>query len=497
MTGACLVERTPRFTENKLTFQERIRYSDKLDISIKDNNGLHLVTPIIIAFSQASTARNQGSWLMKQLFSIAIFSIFSFLFSVIVAHAQSQSSQPTIESISVTAGAGGEEQLVFKLSGSYAPKVFRLDGERPRLVFDFANALYRGEKTQIEGNGGLVIDGVRIGRHTQPAKTRVVVDIVQNADYQYDQTFNVSNNSLIITFFPDEGGEPDKQTAATTGPQYIRLESKKIVHQPQPPPAPASPPPAPPAAPVASENDTPAALTATTPVTPQANEQAPETVLPPAAPIEEPAASAETPPTPVAAIAAQQKKQIMPVEEKPAAAIETESSPIQTPAPAAEAQIPEPAEAEPAQNITTPALPEAEAESAENIATPALPEAEASPVLLDVAFEKSANKSETVLFRLNNFFPPLVFGIEQGEPQVVCDFLDARLGPEVADSIQAGGEFISRVEVVSESDPEKVRVTLTLVPNRHYDLQQLFFKEDNLFVIIVSELQDAASNGAN
>ena len=481
MTGACLEERTPRFTENKLTFQERIRYSDKLVISIKDNNGLHLVTPIIIAFSQASTARNQGSWLMKQLFSIAIFSILSFLFSVIVAHAQSQSSQPTIESISVTAGAGGEEKLVFKLSGSYAPKVFRLDGERPRLVFDFANTLYRGEKTQIEGNGGSVISGVRIGRHTQPAKTRVVVDIVQNADYQYDQTFNVSNNSLIITFFPDEGGEPDKQTAATTGPQYIRLESKKIVHQPQPPPAPVSPPAAPPAAPVASEKDTPANLTATTPVTPQASEQAPESVPPPVAPIEKPTASAAAPPAPVAAIAAQQKKQVMPVEEKPAAAIETQSTSTQKPASAAEAQIPEPAEAESAQNITIPVV----------------PEAEASPVLLDVAFEKSANKSETVLFRLNNFFPPLVFGIEQGEPQVVCDFLDARLGPEVADSIQAGGDFISRIEVVSESDPEKVRVTLTLVPNRHYDLQQLFFKEDNLFVIIVSELQDAASNGAN
>ena len=417
---------------------------------------------------------------MKQLFSIAIFSILSFLFTVLVANAQSQSSQPAIESISITAGAGGEEQLVFKLSGSYAPKVFRLDGERPRLVFDFANTLYRGEKNQIEGTGGWIIGGVRIGRHTQPAKIRVVVDIVQNADYQYDQTFNVSNNSLIITFFPDEGGEPDKQTAATTGPQYIRLESKKIVFQPQPP-VPASPPPAPPVAPVASEKDTPAALTETTPVTPQANEQAPEAVPLPGAPIEKPPASAATPPAPVAAIAAQQKKRVMPVDEEPAAATETESSPTQKPASAAEAQIPEPDEAE----------------SAQNIATPALPEAEAAPLLLDVAFEKSANKSETVLFRLNNFFPPLVFGIEQGEPQVVCDFLDARLGPEVADSIQAGGDFISRVEVVSENDPEKVRVTLTLVPNRHYDLQQLFFKEDNLFVIIVSELQDAASNGAN
>jgi hypothetical protein len=34
------------------------------------------------------------------------------------------------------------------------------------------------------------------------------------------------------------------------------------------------------------------------------------------------------------------------------------------------------------------------------------------------------------------------------------------------------------------------------MPNRNYDLQQLFFKEDNLFVVIVKELQEdsAAAN---
>jgi len=38
----------------------------------------------------------------------------------------------------------------------------------------------------------------------------------------------------------------------------------------------------------------------------------------------------------------------------------------------------------------------------------------------------------------------------------------------------------------------KVRVELVLVPTRNYDLQQLFFKEDNLFVIIVKELQNGS-----
>ena len=32
----------------------------------------------------------------------------------------------------------------------------------------------------------------------------------------------------------------------------------------------------------------------------------------------------------------------------------------------------------------------------------------------------------------------------------------------------------------------RFRVTLELVPNKNYDLQQVFFKEDNLFVIIVN-----------
>jgi len=114
------------------------------------------------------------------------------------------------------------------------------------------------------------------------------------------------------------------------------------------------------------------------------------------------------------------------------------------------------------------------------------------PVLLDVSFEKSINGSETVMFRLNHFYPPLVFGVEKGEPRVICHFLDASIGENIPPEIEAGGQFVSRITIAEEPDPAKVRVELVLVPTRNYDLQQLFFKEDNLFVIIVKELQNGS-----
>ena len=113
----------------------------------------------------------------------------------------------------------------------------------------------------------------------------------------------------------------------------------------------------------------------------------------------------------------------------------------------------------------------------------------ADPVLLDITFESTANDSEMVLFKLNDFYPPLVFGIEKGNPRVVCDFLDTVLGSDIETTIQTRGMFVSRIRTALHPSPAKVRVVLDLVPNKNYDLQQVFFKEDNLFVIIISEFE--------
>ncbi len=122
-------------------------------------------------------------------------------------------------------------------------------------------------------------------------------------------------------------------------------------------------------------------------------------------------------------------------------------------------------------------------------ASPMSPEAE----LLDVAFENSSNKGEMVLFKLNGFYPPIVFGIEKGDPRVVCDFLDTTLSEKVVNIIPSNGKYVKTIRVATHSN-QKVRVVINLVSNRNYDLQQVFFKEDNLFVLIVNTLEDSEQN---
>lgn len=109
-----------------------------------------------------------------------------------------------------------------------------------------------------------------------------------------------------------------------------------------------------------------------------------------------------------------------------------------------------------------------------------------SPVLYSIEFDKEANRGETINFKLNTFNPPVVFGIEEDTPRIVCFFKDTAAGPELQDMIGAKGRFVKSIQVGKYSNPNNVRVVLELVPNLNYDLQQVFFKEDNMFMIIIN-----------
>lgn len=110
------------------------------------------------------------------------------------------------------------------------------------------------------------------------------------------------------------------------------------------------------------------------------------------------------------------------------------------------------------------------------------------PQLLSITFDDSSNRGEMVLFHLNDFFPPIVSAVEKSKPRVICDFMDLRLGEDVQNSIVAGGKYVDSIDVEEHSQPNKISVQLNLTPDRDYDLQQVFFKNDNLFVLIVNEL---------
>ncbi len=108
------------------------------------------------------------------------------------------------------------------------------------------------------------------------------------------------------------------------------------------------------------------------------------------------------------------------------------------------------------------------------------------PLLTDVSFENTSNNGEMVLFKLNGFFPPTVTGEESGTPRVVCKFSGTRLSDKVVKDQKSNGAFVERIRVTQSASGNQLDVILDLVPNKNYDLQQVFFKEDNLFVVIVN-----------
>ncbi len=136
----------------------------------------------------------------------------------------------------------------------------------------------------------------------------------------------------------------------------------------------------------------------------------------------------------------------------------------------------------------------AETEDVVNI-VPVVEENPLSPeaLLSEVSFENTSNKGEMVLFKLNGFYPPEVSGEENGTPKVTCIFAGARMGAELVKEQSPQGEFIERIIVEQEGESAPIFVTLELVPNKNYDLQQVFFKEDNLFVIIVNSYDAMAT----
>jgi hypothetical protein len=145
-----------------------------------------------------------------------------------------------------------------------------------------------------------------------------------------------------------------------------------------------------------------------------------------------------------------------------------------------------------------PEIPPMPPEQSEQVAVPVpqtpsevSPSSSAATVLSSVTFDKNSNRGEMVMFRLNRFHPPVVFGLEEKKPRVVCDFQQTTAGDRLPDRVAADGKYVQGITLTKEEDEQKIRVVLDLAPDHSYDLQQVFFKNENLFVLIINPLSDS------
>jgi hypothetical protein len=489
---------------------------------------------------------------MKQLTisaTVLLLSLFSFLFVFPDGYAQ---AQPSVSSVTLHQEGDGRERVRIKLEGTHTPKVYSLEGDKPRLICDFPGAGYAGLVKPVVRGGGTLVQRIRVGAHDPPErKVRIVLDIEPGRKYTYSREFSKEENILNILLVPvGPVKKPEKAVAvieATETKQVVITGPKKIYRpagETQPESAQAEPAQAEPAA--EPQKPEPAGATATiaatpTPQPPEENAEVPTMSLGAATPSapeasqkeQTAAAGAEQAAPPVtekaAAADSEQAPAAVPEEATPAEDDSAEKQPAEAPAPPeTEEQVAEPpAEAQPAQTApesagSKPAAAEDEPEPSQEAekeksdqpapassqpeaapvvaekppepATPAKTEAPAAkPQLVEVSYENSSSKGEMIFFRLSGFHPPEVTAEESETPQVHCEFAGMELGDEVQREIEARGAYVQKI--VSTADAGKVRVSIDLTVGRDYDLRQVFFKEDNLFVLIVNTLDEESADG--
>ncbi|MCI5161527.1 MAG: AMIN domain-containing protein [Candidatus Electrothrix sp. AX5] len=324
---------------------------------------------------------------------------------------QAMAAQKVIEDINFESPGNGEERIVFKLNGTYIPKIFTLQGKQPRVVFDFQDTTAAKMINNIINTNGELIKRIRVGIHKgDNPKTRVVLDLRPNKNINIQQDFDKKEKALIISIHyagskkQTDKQKPDEQTVPAPEEQQDEPENTTAV---------------------------------VTPVQPE-------------------------------------KKQASGV-------VKAEPKPVTQ----AEKKSPAKQEKKPQAVKAAAQIPTKEAGKATVEENPGM------PILTSITFDNDSNRGEMVLFKLNEFHPPIVFGIEEGRPRVVCDFKDTAVAKDIPESLKTAGKYIQTIRVGNNKGEKKVRVVLDLVPNYSYDLQQVFFKEENLFVIIINTLGNA------
>ena len=106
----------------------------------------------------------------------------------------------------------------------------------------------------------------------------------------------------------------------------------------------------------------------------------------------------------------------------------------------------------------------------------------------EIEFIMTPEGEEIVSFLLTGYYPPKTFSVIKDKPRVICDFFDANLGTGIERFQELNGDFVQQIRIgIHKGSRPKIRVIIDLVPDENYDIRPVFFKEDNLYTLIVAK----------
>ncbi|NLZ16765.1 MAG: AMIN domain-containing protein [Desulfobulbaceae bacterium] len=366
--------------------------------------------------------------------------------------------------------AAGSEEVVLSFNTVTEPKVFTMGGNQPRVVYDFEGVQPRSTLRNL-APGAALVKGVRVGIHRQDdVRTRLVFDVNSLQGLKHSYNVDKQNNRLVVRFSGPGAAAVAKEKQTQVAPARLQAGATKQKGPGQ-------------EAAVTARGDKDVAKA---PVAVAARQE------------EKPARAATPRPAPAAVAKIPEERQpALPVARETAAQPEeAKTSPPQTSTPEVTAKAASPVTAQPSAE-TQPAAPAAAADTAPAATTPApgtgTPDPSAAPTeapyLSAIQFDPDSPRGELVQFKLNGFYPPVLRSIETGSPQVICEFSNLQVAPALEGPIKISGRLVKAIRLDKSADGGKVRVFVELEPNQNYDLQQVFFKEDNFFVLIVNTVK--------
>lgn len=114
-----------------------------------------------------------------------------------------------------------------------------------------------------------------------------------------------------------------------------------------------------------------------------------------------------------------------------------------------------------------------------------LPEPEIKAIGVDL---RGADKEEIVKILLNSFLPPETFVPKEEKPMLVCDFFAASIHEKIDSEIDVSGLLIEKIKIAYHESPEKkVRLVIDLVPGKKYVIEHIFFKKENLYMLVMKK----------
>lgn len=109
-------------------------------------------------------------------------------------------------------------------------------------------------------------------------------------------------------------------------------------------------------------------------------------------------------------------------------------------------------------------------------------------MMLSLDVQKNDPAGEVLKVTLNGFYPPQVSPAEGPSPRIICDFMDVALGKGIPKVLPVNGKYITQVRVGLHTQPiKKVRIVLDLVPENNYEVEQLFYQQENLYTMVVKK----------